>query len=152
MTPSRPRRYAIDTHLYIDALRTEAGKTALITFQSAFAPFIALSSVVAQELLAGVRRSASTRLDANLIAPFERRGRVFVPSHSAWKEAGRVLGELIGPAGWRTVTRSFVNDVLLATSCREAGFVLVTGNAADFARIAQVRSFDFVAPWPALPR
>ena len=30
----------------------------------------------------------------------------------------------------------------------EAGKALVTANKADFARIAKVRPFDFVAPWP----
>jgi hypothetical protein len=40
------------------------------------------------------------------------------------------------------VSRSFVNDILLAMSCREAGVVLVTENVRDFARIAEVRAFD----------
>ena len=43
---------------------------------------------------------------------------------------------------------SFVNDVMLAMSCRETGAVLITGNTRDFARIASVRAFDFVPPWP----
>jgi hypothetical protein len=30
--------------------------------------------------------------------------------------------------------------------------VLVTSNARDFARIAEVRPFDFVAPWPVPAR
>jgi len=54
----------------------------------------------------------------------------------------------VAPAQWRSVSRSFVNDVLLAMSCREAGAVLVTANMRDFARIAAVRRFEFVAPWP----
>jgi len=33
-------------------------------------------------------------------------------------------------------------------SCRESGIVLVTKNVRDFARIAAVRPFDFVPPWP----
>ena len=70
------------------------------------------------------------------------------PSYEAWKDAGRVLAELIAPKSWATVSRSFVNDVLLAMSCRESGLVLVTKNLADCARIAAVRSFDFVPPWP----
>jgi predicted nucleic acid-binding protein len=142
------RRYVIDTHLYIDALRTEQGKHALNDFQSAFAPFLHFSAVVAQELRAGVRAADAQRLEAGLFAPYERRGRLIAPSYGAWKEAGRVLGELVGPSQWRSVTRSFVNDVLLAMSCREAGAVLVTGNTTDFARIAAARRFEFIAPWP----
>jgi predicted nucleic acid-binding protein len=143
------RRYVIDTHLYIDALRTEEGKEALNLFHELFVPFLHLSAVVAQELRAGVRPPAASRLEAGLLGPYERRGRLITPSYAAWKETGRVLSELVAPASWRSVTRSFVNDVLLAMSCREAGVTLVTGNGRDFARIAAVREFEFVAPWPS---
>jgi predicted nucleic acid-binding protein len=142
------RRFAIDTNLYIDALRTETGRVALNAFHATFAPFVHLSAVVAQELRAGARDRAAASLDTNIVSPFERRGRVFAPSYAAWKESGRVLAELLGPKDWRSVTRSFVNDTLLAMSCREAGVVLVTSNVSDFRRIAAVREFDFAEPWP----
>ena len=142
------RRYVLDTHLYIDGLRSDDGRNALAAFQAGFAPFLHFSAVVAQELRAGVAANAAATLDAALFAPYERRGRIITPSYTAWKEAGRVLSELVTPAQWRSVTRSFVNDVLLAMSCREAGAVLVTANERDFARIASVRRFDFVPPWP----
>lgn len=144
----RERRYTVDTNLYIDALRTAEGKIALSAFHAAYAPFEHLSAVVAQELRAGVRGSAAARLEDSILAPFERRGRLVTPTYAAWKETGRVLAELIAPTGWNTVSRSFVNDVLLAMSCRESGIVLVTKNVDDCARIAAVRAFDFVAPWP----
>lgn len=142
MTPAR--RYAIDTNLYIDALRTEDGKAALNAFHDAFTPFIYMCGVVVQELRAGARGAALARIDAGMIAPFERRGRVFAPSYAAWKEAGSVLGQLVAPAQWRSVSRSFVNDVLLAMACRETGTVLVTSNTSDFERIGRVRAFDFI--------
>jgi predicted nucleic acid-binding protein len=142
------RRFAIDTHLYIDALRTENGRAALNAFHTAFTPFIHLCSVVAHELRAGARGAASQRVDSALIAPFERRGRVFTPSHRAWTDAGAVLSELLAPTQWRSVSRSFVNDVLLAMACREAGVVLITDNTDDFERIATARKFAFVAAWP----
>jgi predicted nucleic acid-binding protein len=145
---ARQRRYTVDTNLYVDALRTEHGKTALSAFHAAYAPFEHLSAVVAQELRAGVRGAAAAKLEEAILAPFERRGRLVTPSYDAWKETGRVLGELVSPNGWSSVTRSFVNDVLLAMSCRESGIVLVTKNVADCARIAAVRPFDFVPPWP----
>jgi predicted nucleic acid-binding protein len=144
----RERRYTIDTNLYIDALRTEEGKTALNAFHASYAPFEHLSAVVAHELLAGVRGRSAAKLESAIVNPFERRRRVVTPSYDAWKESGRVLAELVAPEAWATVTRSFVNDVLLAMSCRESGLVLVTKNVTDFARIAAVRSFDFVPPWP----
>ena len=146
----RSRRYAIDTSLYIDALRTDEGRAALNAFHIAFAPFIHLNGVVAQELLAGVRGRDAASLEASIVVPFERRNRVVAPTYLAWKEAGSVLSALVSPSGWRDVSRSFVNDVLLAMSCREAGLVLVTRNSRDFARIARVRRFDFVPPWPTV--
>jgi len=145
---ARQRRYTVDTNLYIDALRTDEGRTALSAFHAAYAPLEHLSAVVAQELRAGVRGAAAEKLEDAIFAPFERRARLIAPTYDAWKEAGRVLAELIPPNGWSTVSRSFVNDVLLAMSCRESGMVLVTKNLVDCARIAAIRSFDFVPPWP----
>lgn len=145
---ARERRYTVDTNLYIDALRTPEGNAALLAFHAAYAPFEYLSAVVVQELRAGVRGRAATKLESAIVAPFERRSRLITPSYAAWKESGRVLAELIGPAVWDSVPRSFVNDVLLAMSCRESGIVLVTNNVHDCARIASVRSFDFVPAWP----
>lgn len=142
------RRYTVDTNLYIDALRTEAGKAALNAFHVAYAPFEYLSAVVVQELRAGVVGRAALKLEDAVIAPFERRGRLLTPSYAAWRESGRVLSKIIGPAEWSSVSRSFVNDVLLAMTCREAGVVLVTKNVRDFTRIATVMPFDFVAAWP----
>lgn len=145
---ARGRRFAIDTNVYIDALRTEPARSSLIAFLATFAPFVWLSAVVAQELRAGVRGHAATALEGAIIAPFERRGRLVTPTYSAWIDSGRVLAHLVGPSDWKTLPRSFVNDVLLALSCRESGVVLVTNNVRDFARIAAVRPFDFAAPWP----
>ena len=146
------RRYTVDTSLYIDGLRTEEGRAALNAFHVAYAPFEYLSAVVAQELRAGVRGRAATKLEAAIFAPFERRGRIFAPSYAAWKQSGRVLAELVASGAWESVSRSLVNDVLLAMSCRESGVVLVTKNLRDFTRIATVRPFDFVPPWPPAAR
>ena len=144
------RRYALDTNVFIRATRDSAWLEHLERFHAAFAPFEVLSAVVAQELMAGVRGEAARVLERSLLLPFERRGRVIVPTYAAWKGAGEVLSALVAAhkMRWHELSRSFVNDVLVAMSCREAGVVLVTENHRDFARIAEVRKFDFVAPWP----
>jgi predicted nucleic acid-binding protein len=146
----RERRYVLDTNVFIQAARDAAWSEQLVRFHAAFAPFEWLAAVVAQELLAGVRGRAAATLEHAILEPFERRRRVLLPSYQAWKETGAVLAALVasGSARWPNVSRSLVNDVLLAMSCREAGVVLVTLNTRDFARIAEVRPFDFVAPWP----
>ena len=74
-------------------------------------------------------------------------GRVFAPTFAAWKRAGEVLAKLSATEGvpLRSFGRSFLNDVLLAASCRETGVVLVTNNHRDFTRIHQVLPFEFCA-------
>lgn len=145
------RPYVLDTNIYIRSVRSEAGAHALEAFSSAFAPALYLHAVVAMELLAGATSASLRRkTESSFIRPFERRRRVFAPGLAAWKRAGEIVAELIGarklsPSG---VSRSFVNDCLLAASAREHGFVLVTENTRDFQLIATVSPFEFVAPWP----
>ena len=150
---SHARKYALDTNLYVRAFRSDDGYEAAHDFVAAFAPFVHLSAVVVQELRAGAREDELRSLERLIFEPFERTARTFAPSYDAWKRVGAVLATLAGDEGLelRTVPRSFVADVLLATSCREAGVVLVTDNARDFDRIARVVPFDYVPPWPRTP-
>lgn len=144
------RRYVLDTQLYVRAFRDSAANAALQLFHTAFAPFEYLSAVVVQELRAGTRRADAGKLQRLVLDPFERRGRVVTPTYDAWKRGGEVLAALAALEGLELgrVPRSFVNDVLLALSCREAGVTLVTENRDDFERIRRVVAFDFVGPWP----
>lgn len=142
------RRYALDTNLYIDALRSADSALELEAFLMAYAPTIMLSAVVAQELRAGSRGAQVAEVDSAFIAPLEKRGRCFTPSYAAWKESGAILSAVMLKAEWPAPPRSFVNDSLLAMSCREAGVVLVTRNLRDCERIARVKKFDFTGPWP----
>lgn len=146
----RERKYTLDTQLFIHAFRDPDANAALEVFHTVFAPFEYLTAVVVQELRAGATPRQADRLQANVFAPFERRGRVLTPSYAAWKEAGAVLARLVDAEGLhlRAVSRGFVNDVLLAVTCREAGVTLVTENVRDFARIARGLRFEFVGPWP----
>jgi predicted nucleic acid-binding protein len=144
------RKYALDTNVFIQAFRDEARKAELQRFRSAFAPFEHLSAVVVQELRAGARSvQAATRLQRHVFDALERRGRVFAPTYASWKRAGEALARLsvLDGTPLRTFGRTFVNDVLLAASCREAGIVLVSNSSRDFARIQRVLPFEFVPVW-----
>jgi predicted nucleic acid-binding protein len=145
------KRYVLDTNLFIDAARDRGKAEELSAFTSAFLPQVHLHSIVVQELLAGATNSEWRRdIERGLVGPFERRGRILTPSYRAWKRSGEVVAELV-EAKRLSVTgirRSFLNDVLLAASCREEGFTLVTGNVKDFAMIAEVEPVRFVPPWP----
>ena len=146
------RKYTVDTNLWIAAFRDAKANAALRLFHTAFAPFEYLTAVVAQELRAGAQTTtAAQALETGVLEPFERRGRVLTPSYAAWLTAGEVLARLAVKEriALARVPRSFLNDVLLAATCREAGVVLVTANARDFARIRRVLTFEYVDPWPS---
>jgi predicted nucleic acid-binding protein len=145
------RGYVLDTQLFINAFRDPAANEALERFHRAFAPFEYLSAVVAQELRAGVRREQDRKaLERHVLNVFERSGRTFAPSADAWHRSGDLLSDMTRTQGleFGRVSKSFANDILLALSCREAGYVLVTENQRDFQRIRRHVRFDFVNPWP----
>ena len=146
-------RYALDTNLYIAAARNKDWAKRLERFSSAYLPSIHLHAVVAQELLAGAIDKRRERLvEESLVSPFERRGRIVTPSFSAWKSAGLILSRLVqrgsmSPGGFK---RSFLNDCVLAASCREEGITIITTNRDDFGLIREVHAFDYVEPWPGV--
>jgi predicted nucleic acid-binding protein len=145
------RNYVLDTQLFIDAFRDPIANEVLQRFHGAFAPFEYLSVVVAQELRAGVKRERDRRaLERNVLSVFERSGRTFAPSASAWHRSGDLLSDMARKERLEIgrVSKSFANDVLLALSCRETGCVLVTRNEGDFQRIRRHVAFDYVRPWP----
>jgi predicted nucleic acid-binding protein len=151
VTGSVLRKYVLDTNLFIDGFRDARANAALQRFHLLFAPFEYLSAVVSQELLAGASSSADRRkLERHVLGVYARRGRILTPSQRTWERSGMVLGELARREGLelRRLSKAFGNDILLALSCREAGMVLVTDNAQDFARIARVTRFAFIPPWP----
>ncbi len=146
------RTYVVDTNLYVEAITTDEGNEALAAFQRRCAPFLFQHSVVAQEILAGARDEADYReYHEDWVAPFEDLGRVITPTHGSWTRAARIMVRLVasGHMSAGGFSRSFLNDCLIAASTRELGFVLVTRNTADFARIRQVEpGVAYEAPWP----
>jgi hypothetical protein len=46
------------------------------------------------------------------------------------------------------ITKSLVNDCIIAASARDYGFVLVTDNQKDFALVQNSLPLAFVPPWP----
>lgn len=145
------RRFVLDTNLFIEAARDETRAEELSAFSSAFLPRLYLHAVVVQEILAGAVTPEWRRdVERGLVAPYERRGRIVTPTYRAWKRSGEVIAQLVGsrklsPSGVRPSLR---NDVLLAASCRESGFVIITSNESDFELISGVEPVRFVPPWP----
>jgi predicted nucleic acid-binding protein len=104
---------------------------------------------VAAELRAGAGRGRAT-LEQEVLNPYVRRGRVLTPSAQSWDVLGTTLATLAERDGLvlAQTRRSFLFDILIAHSCREAGATLVSANTRDLERIHHAFSFDFVAPYP----
>jgi predicted nucleic acid-binding protein len=148
-------KYAFDTNVLIDGFRSEETRVEVFAFLDRALPFTYLSAVVMQELAAGARTSkAAQELQRSVFEPFERRRRVFAPSAAAFVTSGRVLASIAANEGWQLVDAnpSFLNDALIAASCREQGVTLIT-NDSDFKRIAAfLKGLRYVQPWPLMPK
>jgi predicted nucleic acid-binding protein len=151
MAAAGPHTFVLDTNCFVDATRGDDEAAALAEFSAWAAPGLYLSTVVAAELSAGAGSAKDRRtLERNVLSPYIRRGRLVNPSPAAWEALGTTLAALVEKEGLvlREVRRSFVFDILIARSCREIGATLVSRNSTDLSRIAEVFSFDFVAPYP----
>jgi predicted nucleic acid-binding protein len=146
------RKFVLDTNVYIGAIRDADKQAALDAFLERNAPTTYMSAVVVQELRAGAVTEATARaLDKGIFGVFERRGRVVAPSVIAFKECGRILAALFRQDGvsFKSRPRSLVNDILIASTCRENGMTLITDDG-DFKTIRPFsRGFSFIAPWPS---
>jgi predicted nucleic acid-binding protein len=143
--------YVLDSNLYIEASRDAAMAAELAEFSARFLPRIFLHGVVIQELMAGAANAVARRtVERELVRPFERRGRLLVPSFAAWRRSGEMVGRLVekGRLTRGGIPRSFLNDSLIAASCHERGATVITRNQRDFTRIREVMTFGLEAPWP----
>ena len=141
-----PELVALDTNVYIRALRDRERLAELKRFLIRTGTRLRVSAVVGLELRAGARTQSQERAVTGLLGLYDARSRVVVPSLASYLEGGRVLAALHEREGV-DISRSgsLVNDVLLATSCREAAVHLVTENTRDFAAIQRhLRGFRFV--------
>jgi len=75
-------KHLIDTDVYVDLIRTARNLPLIRELYEKEAPGIYFSSVVAQELLAGVRSAAGKRHVEALVGPFERMRRIITPGRS----------------------------------------------------------------------
>ena len=151
MAGSSPK-YTIDSNVYIGASRDAAMRDALAAFSERHVPRLHLTSIVAQELLAGVRPTEVRSLERVLLVPFETRGRVFAPTYRDWCRAGELMSAYSARYGVPIahMPRSLANDIHLAVTCRAQGLRLITANAQDFARIRTLLpGFVFDEPFPA---
>lgn len=125
------RLQLFDTSVLIPMIRGQAYE---ILFRRALQRGRArLSSVVMQELYAGVRSPGDRKgLDA-IDRAFFTRGYVVTPSHDDWTLAGLILARFARLEG-AVEPRDHLNDVLIVLNASRLGADLVTENSTDMER------------------
>jgi predicted nucleic acid-binding protein len=125
-----------DSSVYIGAFRGDRDAGLIFERWRRKTP-IWVSSVVLEELYAGAD-AAGARLIGKLERDFERARRVLIPNLSDWTQAGRILAKVGAKYGFQRIGQGrLTNDALIAVSAARCGIEVVTGNARDFARIAE---------------
>ena len=142
--------FAIDTNVYIQALRDREELHRLKQFLRRAGSRVALAGVVAMDLRAGARTDAQESALEALLEAYAHRTRAFGTSFEAQWQAGRVLATVACTEyRGRSIAPHFINDAVLAASCRENRTVLITHNTRDFTTIQRhLRGFRFIKPWP----
>lgn len=137
--------YLIDTNIYIEFLRNGAFHKTIEDLYSFQTPRIYFSSVVVQELLAGAIGKKGRDNVENLYRPFERGGRIIIPSFKAWKDAGNILSTIRqNRKDLKSKMPLILNDTLIAISAKNIGAKVYTSNADDFQVISSFIKFSFV--------
>ena len=137
-------RLLFDTSIYVEVLRNADFAAEFRPRYFRDIPRTHMSSVVVEELLAGVRTPLHRRRAAALYEPFERVGRIVTPDHRLWKEAGQLTAKLAtdAPEFVSKLKRGLLSDILIALSGRAHGATVVTRNADDFRLIRRLKEFD----------
>src|SRR5689334_12258300 len=87
-------RWALDTNIYIKALRDRQALADLKRFRLRARARLLVSAVVALELRAATLTEAHAGAVDDLVKTYADRGRVVTPSFAAFLEASRVLSAL----------------------------------------------------------
>jgi predicted nucleic acid-binding protein len=116
-------RVLYDTSVYITVLRETAFADSFRPRYFRDIPFTYASSVVIQELLAGIRTTRHRRHAAALYEPFERARRIVTPTHLVWKEAGMVIARVSEqvPQLRSKLVQGLLDDLLIAQRGRAMG-------------------------------
>jgi predicted nucleic acid-binding protein len=138
-------KYALDTNIYIQALRDAERLRSLKRFLLRNGTRVHMAAIVAMELRAGARTRALQTAVEELLEPYASRGLLITPTFDACVHAGRVVAETSSKGGDHPLSpRRLANDAVLAASCRESGVSLVTANVKDFAVIKRyLRDFEY---------
>lgn len=145
--------YVIDTNLYIRALHDVGFAADLERFQQAALTRLWLSAVVAFEIMVGAVSDAhSEGYERWVLRPFRGRNRVLAPDEASWRLAARMHREIRALPGFeaKLAQRSFLNDMLIAATCRQVGATLLTANRSDYELLNRVVGVRFLTHFPSM--
>lgn len=145
--------YVLDTNFYVRAFTDPSFAAIFKTFYAEAVAELRVSVVVLFELLAGAPDERREReYERGVLAPFRGHSRLLVPGESTWRLVAAAERALRARGGYDSslAQRSFLNDMLIAASCREIGATLVTANERDFGLIRTVLGFRYVTSFPAV--
>lgn len=138
--PLRREKVLLDTSIYISHLTR--GYYADQIQDLIRSVVLYLHVIVFEELLVGARSTREHRELERLKKPFEKAGRLLVPSQTDWEETGHLLNGMVRqrtePAR-RLV--GITHDVLLSMTARRHGVRVITENAKDFEKIRARKNF-----------
>ena len=124
----------LDSSVWIEHLRAGALDAVLPALRGRFALW--MDSVVAAELLAGCRDRRERRVIEQLLAPFERSGRVAAPSHGDFRRAAAALSALRSRGKTPGSPGGALLDALIVAVARRIGAMVVSANVRDFEALA----------------
>ena len=127
------RKVLLDTNVFIDYLRAELHAAWVFGGQENVVRFV--SAVVLMELHLGATTPKREKAVARVTAAFPT-NRVIAPAAHLFPQAGRLFRRLYGERLGESDRLGPMNDLLIALTAREIGATVVTGNVAEFNRIA----------------
>lgn len=145
--------YVIDTNLYIRALHDAGFAADLERFQQAALTRLWLSAVVAFEIMVGAVSDAHSECyERWVLRPFRGRNRVLAPDEASWRLAARMHREIRALRGFeaKLAQRSFLNDMLIAATCRQVGATLLTANRSDYELLNRVVGVRYLTHFPSM--
>jgi predicted nucleic acid-binding protein len=132
----------LDSSVYISAFRRRDPNVFSLRRWGLEGP-LWLSAVVLEELYAGANEQAYYEIE-RLEREFDRMNRILLPNLSDWTLAGKMLYRLAAEYKHEQIGRArLTNDALLASSAARSGIRVITMNARDFGRLAELRPFQW---------
>jgi predicted nucleic acid-binding protein len=131
-----------DSSVYITALRVGEGAALRLRRMAGEGPSW-LSAVVLEELYAGANTSGRRAVE-RLERDFDKAQRILLPNLRDWTQTGKALARLAARHDYEQIGRGrLTNDSLIAASAGRLGITVITANARDFGRLAEVLPFEW---------